>query len=218
MGRYFARLLAERKGRDGTDLITVLANAEVRGQRLPEEIAVAFLRQLMNAAGDTTYRATGNLLVGHLTNPEQLHVVLTDRLLVPQAVEEALRWEAPLQIQNRLTLSDAKIANVVIPANHKVDILIGTANRDPARHRDPDRFDIFRPPCRHMAFGYGPHLCLGQHLARTKMERALNILLDALPNLRLDPDKPPPKITGLQARAPDAIHVLFDPHGSTRVH
>jgi cytochrome P450 len=89
--------------------------------------------------------------------------------------------------------------------------LIGTANRDPKRYQDPERFDIFRPQGRHMAFGYEPHLCLGQHLARIEMERALNVLLDQLPNLRLDPDKPSPKIVGLQARAPDAIHVLFDP-------
>jgi cytochrome P450 len=211
LGRYFSNLLAERQGRCETDLITVLANAHVRGLKLPEDIVVAFLRQLMNAAGDTTYRGTGNLLVGLLTNPSQLHAVQSDHSLIPRAVEEALRWEAPLAVQHRLTIEDAALANDVIPANHKVDVLIGTANRDAQRFEEPDQFNIFRPPNRHMAFGYGPHLCLGQHLARIEMERALSILIDWLPNLRLDPDKPEPKITGLQARAPDAIHVLFDP-------
>jgi cytochrome P450 len=215
-GAYFARLLSERRGQSDTDFITMLANAEVRGEGLPAEIAIAFLRQLMNAAGDTTYRATGNLIVGLLTNPDQLRAVQADRSLVSQAVEEALRWEAPLQIQPRLTVADVEIANVIIPADHKVDLVMGSANRDPGRHRDPDQFNIFRAKSRHLAFGYGPHLCLGQHLARMEMELALNLLLDFLPNLRLDPQKISPKITGLNARAPDAIHVLFDPPRNAR--
>jgi cytochrome P450 len=210
MGTYLGRLIADRRGKEGNDLITMLANAKVRDERLPDEITISFLRQLMNAAGDTTYRSTGSLLVGLLTCPDQLAAVRADRSLIPQAVEEALRWEGPLPTMARNTLSDVKMGGVTIPAGAKVDLVIGTANRDPARHQDPDCFNIFRPPSRHLAFAYGPHLCLGQHLARIEMERALNSLLDALPNMRLDPGKPPPTITGLHARAPDAIHVLFD--------
>jgi cytochrome P450 len=210
MGDYLGRLIADRRGRADGDLITMLANATVRDERLPDEVTISFLRQLMNAAGDTTYRSTGSLLVGLLTHPDQLGAVRTDRSLIPQAIEEALRWEGPLPTMARNTLSAVEMGGVTIPAGAKVDLVIGTANRDPARHEDPDSFNIFRPPSRHFAFAYGPHLCLGQHLARIEMERALNALLDALPNMRLDPNKPAPSITGLHARAPDAIHVLFD--------
>ncbi|MGH8446923.1 MAG: cytochrome P450, partial [Solimonas sp.] len=84
-----------------------------------------------------------------------------------------------------------------------------SANRDPSRFAEPDRFDIFRRGPRHQTFGYGPHVCLGQHLARLEMTRALDTLLDRLPKLRLDPDHPPPQIRGLGMRAPAAIHVRF---------
>jgi cytochrome P450 len=88
----------------------------------------------------------------------------------------------------------------------------GSANRDPARFADPDRFDIFRKTTtsRHMGFGYGPHVCIGQHLARLEITRALNAMLDRLPNLRLDPDMPPPRIYGVNMRHPEHIHVRFD--------
>jgi cytochrome P450 len=210
MGAYFGRLIVERRGREGDDFISMLANAEVQGDRLPDEITISFLRQLMNAAGDTTYRSTGSLLVGLLENPDQLAAVRADRTLIPQAIDEALRWEGPLPTLVRMTLRDVEMDGVVIPARSKVDVITGTANRDPSRHEEPDRFNIFRTPVRHLAFAYGPHICLGQHLVRIEMERAVNTLLDCLPNMRLDPSKPPPAIIGLHARAADAIHVLFD--------
>ena len=211
MGDYFRILLAERREHAANDLISMLAHAEVDGERLPEEITVSFLRQLMNAAGDTTYRSTGALMVGLLTHPEQLAAVYNDRTLVPRAVEEALRWDGPLTVLTRQALRDTTIDDVAIAAGTKIDVVTGSANRDPARFADPDRFDIFRAQGRHMAFAYGPHVCIGQHLARLEMSRALNALLDRLPNLRLDPDFPPPRVVGFNSRAPQAIHVLFDP-------
>jgi len=85
-----------------------------------------------------------------------------------------------------------------------------SASRDPARYENPDDFNIFRKIERHAAFGNGPHVCIGQHLARLEMSSALNGLLDRLPNLRPDPAKPAPQVVGLSGRAPAAIHVLFD--------
>jgi cytochrome P450 len=110
----------------------------------------------------------------------------------------------------RQATRDVTLDGVEISAGTKIDVVAGSANRDPARFADPDRFDIFRPQTRNMAFAFGPHVCLGQHLARLEMSRALNSLLDRLPNLRLDPDYPPPQVAGLNSRAPRAIHVLFD--------
>jgi cytochrome P450 len=211
MGDYFQLLLKERREQLGADLISLLAHAEIDGERLPDEVAVSFLRQLMNAAGDTTYRSTGSLLAGLLTNTEQLDAVCKDRTLIPRAVEEALRWDGPLTVLTRQATRDVTLDGVEIAAGTKIDVVAGSANRDPVRFADPDRFDIFRPQTRNMAFAFGPHVCLGQHLARLEMSRALNSLLDRLPNLRLDPDYPPPQVAGLNSRAPRAIHVLFDP-------
>lgn len=211
MGDYFRVLLQERRGSGGDDLISLLANAEIEGERLPEEVSESFLRQLMNAAGDTTYRSTGSLLVGLLTHPEQLAAVRSDRTLIARAIEEALRWDGPLTVLTRQATRDLVLDDVQIAAGTKIDVVAGSANRDPARFPDPDSFDIFRPPARHMAFAFGPHICIGQHLARLEMTRALNAMLDRLPNLRLDPDYPPPRVVGLNSRAPAAIHVLFDP-------
>jgi cytochrome P450 len=217
MGDYFSVLVQERRAKlvgantiPEDDMVSMLALAEVDGERLPDEITVSFLRQLMNAAGDTTYRSTGALLVGLLTHPEQLDAVQRDRTLVPQAIEEALRWDGPLTVLTRQATRDIVLDGVAIPAGAKIDVVQGTANRDPARFADPDSFNIFRKPERNMAFAYGPHVCIGQHLARLEMARALNGLLDRLPKLRLDPDKPAPRILGFNSRAPLTIHVRFD--------
>jgi cytochrome P450 len=211
MGNYFQLLLEERRTAPSEDLVGLLARAEIDGERIPDDVTVSFLRQLMNAAGDTTYRSTGSLLVGLLTHPEQLEAVRADRSLVPRAVEEALRWDGPLTSLTRLTTRDVVLDGIEVAAGTKVDVVAGSANRDPDRYERPDEFDIHRPPSRNMAFAFGPHVCLGQHLARLEMSRALNALLDRLPNLRLDPDFPVPTVTGLNSRAPRAVHVLFDP-------
>lgn len=85
---------------------------------------------------------------------------------VPQAIDEALRWEGPLPTLVRMTLRDVEMDGVVIPVLSKVDVITATANRDPAHFEQPDRFNIFRTPVRHLAFAYGPHICIGQHLVR----------------------------------------------------
>ncbi|WP_022981583.1 cytochrome P450 [Ideonella sp. B508-1] len=211
LGVYFKALLDERRANPGDDLVSLLAQAEVDGDVLPEEILVSFLRQLVNAGGDTTYRATSILLTGLLTNPDQLAAVREDRSLVPQAIEEALRWDGPVLIATRTPTVDVELAGVRIPAGACLSVASGSANRDPSRFVDPDRFDIFRErKHRHFSFAFGPHVCIGQHLARVEMTRALNAILDRLPNLRLDPDMPPPRVQGTMMRVPKHIHVVFD--------
>jgi cytochrome P450 len=210
LGVYFKALLDERRRRPGDDLVSLLAQAEVDGETLPEEILISFLRQLVNAGGDTTYRATSVMLTGLLTNPEQLAAVRADRSLIAPAIEEALRWDGPVLIASRTPLVDTELCGVALPAGANLSVAAGSANRDPARFDDPDRFDIFRKKQRHFGFAFGPHVCIGQHLARLEMTRALNALLDHLPNIRLDPDHPPPQIQGTMMRVPKHIHVRFD--------
>jgi cytochrome P450 len=211
LGVYFKALLDERRRNPGNDLVSLLAQSEADGEVLPEEVLVSFLRQLVNAGGDTTYRATSILLAGLLGNPDQLNAVRHDRALIPQAIDEALRWDGPVLVQSRTATRETELGGMTIPANAVLDVVAGSANRDPSRYPQPDKFDIFRArKHRHFAFAYGPHVCIGQHLARVEMTRALHAVLDRLPNLRLDPDMPPPDVRGTMMRVPKHIHVVFD--------
>jgi cytochrome P450 len=213
LGVYFKAMLEDRRSRPGgEDLVSLLAAAEVDGERLPEEILISFLRQLINAGGDTTYRASSVLLTALLRNPDQLEAIRQNRTLIPQAIEEALRWDGPVLMQSRLAAQDVTLGGVNIPAGAAVDVVAGSANRDERKFPEPDKFDIFRQrgTTRHFAFSSGPHICIGQHLARVEMTRALNAVLDRLPNVRLDPEMPPPEIRGSMMRAPEHLYVRFD--------
>src|ERR1700737_360514 len=132
----------------------------------------------MNAAGDTTYRGTGVLPIALLRNPELLERVRSDRALVAPAIEEALRWDGPVTMHMRMAARDATLGGVDIPKGSVISVCITAANRDPTVFPDPARFDIFRKRERHVGFGFGNHVCLGQHLARLEMTRALNAILD----------------------------------------
>jgi cytochrome P450 len=210
VGRYITDLIAERRKNPGDDLVSMLIQAEVDGDRIPDEIIVSFFRQLLNAAGDTTYRGTGSLLVGLLRHPEFLEEVRADRSLVSSAIEEMLRWEGPVAVHFRMATRDVRLDGMEIPKGAMINVCTAAANHDPALFPNPENFDIHRKRERHFGFGHGPHMCLGQHLARLEMTRALNALLDRLPNLRLNPAKPQPRIDGVYMRTAHDIHVLFD--------
>jgi cytochrome P450 len=206
---YFAPILADRREQPRDDLISTLAHAEIDGERLSDEEIFSFLRLLLPAGVETTYRSTGNLLFGLLSNPEQLDAVRSDRSLVPQAIEEAVRWEAPLLIITRVATRDTELAGQPIPAGSAVMPMLGAANRDENRYPDPDRFDIFRKQLPSISWGHGVHLCLGMHLARLEMRVALELLLDRLPDLRFDPEGKDPHIRGQVFRSPTTLPVLF---------
>jgi len=182
------------------------------GERLDDEEIYSFLRLLLPAGAETTYRATGNVLYGLLTNPAQLAALRADRSLMPQAVEESIRWETPLLITSRTAIVDTEIAGVRVAAGMQVVPQVGAANRDETRWEDPDRYDLFRPQQPHIAFGVGPHMCLGMHLARMEMGTAVSVLLDRLPDLRLDPEafeRDDPHIHGQTFRSPTSLPVIF---------
>jgi cytochrome P450 len=207
---YFTGIVADKRANPGDDLISELVTAEVDGHVLDDEEIFAFLRLLLPAGAETTYRSSGNLLYGLLTHTDQLDAVRNDRSLLPQAIEEALRWEPPLLFIMRTAKTDVQLGDTLVPAGSGIGVALGAANRDPARYPDPDRFDIFRDARQHVAFGAGPHLCLGQHLARLETRIALEAVFDRMPNLRLDPDGDDPHIHGLTFRSPTSLPVLFD--------
>jgi cytochrome P450 len=206
---YFAEILAERRKQPADDLISDLASVEVDGSRLTDDEIFAFLLLLLPAGVETTYRYSGNLLVALLTAPDALEEVRADLSLLPQAIEEALRWEPPITTLVRRAARDTELAGVEIPAGTSVGISIAAANRDPQRYADPDRFDLRRSDSSHLTFGHGPHICLGMHLARMESAVALGTLLERLPDLRLAPDAPPPTVTGVAFRSPGGLPVAF---------
>ena len=130
---------------------------------------------------------------------------------MPQAIEEGVRWECPLLGIMRTATRSVQIGGVEIPEGAVINVNMGSANRDETRWERPDEFDIFREPKQHMAFAFGPHRCVGMHLARLETEVVIEALLDRLPGLRLDPEAEDVHITGLIFRSPLSLPVRFDP-------
>ena len=206
---YFNDILAERRRHPQDDLITMLSQSEIDGTRLTDDEIFAFLLLILPAGVETTYRASGNLLVALLTDAEQLDRVRANPGMLGGAFEEALRWEPPITTVMRVAARDCELSGVAIPAGTNVSVSVAAANRDPQRYPDPDRFDPARRNIAHLTFGGGPHLCLGMHLARMEATVAINALLDRLPDLRLDPSAPAPHISGMAFRSPAALPVEF---------
>jgi cytochrome P450 len=186
---YLARIVDERREDPRDDLVTDLVTAELDGERLDDEEIFSFLRMLLPAGIETTYRSSGNLLYLLFTHREQLDAVRADRLLIPQAIEEGLRYESPVGLTLRVTTKATSISGVDIPEGAVIASMLFSANRDPEAYDNSEQFDIFREATQHLSFGTGPHLCLGMHLARMETRVALNALFDRLPNLRLDQDE-----------------------------
>lgn len=207
--KYFGEVLAQRRRDPQDDLISTLAESEIDGARLTDDEIFAFLLLILPAGVETTYRASGNLLVALLTVPGLMDTVRADRRLVRAAIEEALRWEPPITTVVRLATRDCELGGVAIPSGTSVSVSVAAANRDPKRYPDPDRFDLTRTNIAHLTFGGGPHVCLGMHLARMETAVAINALLDRLPDLRLDPTQPTPTVAGVAFRSPPAIPVAF---------
>jgi cytochrome P450 len=191
------------------DLISGLVHAELDGERLSEDRIFSFLRLLVPAGAETTSRAMGSALVALLTHPEALAAVRDDRTLLPTVVEECLRWETPVAMVMRIATRDTEIDGCPIAAGTPVTVLTSSANRDERRWPDADEWQPERAPLPNLAFGAGPHACLGVNLARAELHAGLGALLDRLPGLALDPDDEVPVVAGYAFRGPHRLPVVF---------
>ncbi len=206
---FLRPIMDQRKAEPKSDLMSVLVHAAVDGEHLSDEEVFSFLRLLLPAGAETTYRLIGNTLFALLTNPEQLEAVRADRTLLDHAIEESLRWEAPVQYAAREANERVVLSNVEVPAGAQLLIALGSANRDERQYDQPDRFDLNRVASDHLAFGFGPHFCAGAHLARLEAQIAIDAILDRLPNLRLERSQPC-GVVGLAFRSPDRLPVRWD--------
>jgi len=207
---YFNPILEARRAEPRDDLISRLAQAEIDGEKLSDEEIYSFLRLLLPAGVETTYRSLGNLLFALLSHREQFEAVKADRSLLPQAIEEAVRWDAPLLNITRVTTRETELGGVKIPAGCSVMPMLGAANRQEDRYPEPNEFDIFRAAKGNVGWGHGVHVCLGMHLARMEMRVAMNLLIDRLSNLRFDPEAEDLHIRGQVFRSPAALPMVFD--------
>jgi cytochrome P450 len=194
---------------DGSVLSWMLHHEE-HGRRMSRDEIVANAK-LMLSGGLQEPRDLIALVVWALgRHPEQLDAVRADRTLVKAAVEETLRWASPVGTSTRQATRDTEVAGVALPREALIGAVLSSANRDPRRWTDPDRFDVTRKEGAHLAFAIGSHFCLGAWFGRHLARVSLGILLDRLPGLRVDPDRPP-TINGWEFRAPDCTWVGWDP-------
>lgn len=206
---YLLPIIAERRRRPADDVISTLVAGTVEAQGLSDEDVVSFLRLLIPAGAETTFRLIGNMLFALLTERERWERVHADRTLVPWAIEETLRWETSILMVSRQTNREVEFRGVTIPADQTLSVVVASANRDEEHYGRPDLFDLDRRADDHLAFGFGRHHCLGYHLARLEARLALTALLDRFPGLRLDPAVPSPTITGLAFRSPKSLPALL---------
>jgi cholest-4-en-3-one 26-monooxygenase len=182
---YAQRLIVERRERPTDDLMSILVHAEVDGQRLREDEVIMDSLLLLIGGDETTRHVITGGIYQLLVEQERWDELRGDRSLIPTAVEEMLRWVSPVKNMARTATEDLELGGQRIAAGEKVLLLYPSANRDEAVFEKPFRFDLRRTPNEHVAFGFGPHFCLGASLARLELRVVLEVLLDRLPDLAL---------------------------------
>jgi cytochrome P450 len=171
------------------DVLTRLIQGEVGGERLTEGELLHNCIFLLNAGHETTTNLLGNGLHALMRFPDELRRLREDPSLLPAAIEEMLRWESPLQLNNRMLTAASDIGGHLFGEGTFVTLCIGAANRDPAQFPHAERFDVGRKPNRQLAFGHGEHACVGMNVARMEGRIAVGRLLDRFP--RLEPGDAP---------------------------
>ncbi|MEU7640282.1 MULTISPECIES: cytochrome P450 [unclassified Streptomyces] len=219
---YLLPIIRERREHPGDDLLSTLCAAEIDGTRMSDEDIKAFCSLLLTAGGDTTDKAISSLVHNLLRHPEQLAAVRADHSLIPRAFAETLRYTPPVHMIMRQAAEDLTIGGGRVPKGATLTCLIGAAGRDERRYADPDVFDIhrtdlsattaFSAAADHLAFALGRHFCVGALLAKAEVEVGVAQLLDALPDLAVEPGARP-RERGVFTRGLDALPVRFTPAG-----
>ena len=187
---YFRETVAERKRNKGDDLISLLIDIEEEGEVLTEEELYAQCIALLFAGHETTRNLIGNGIYTLLKNPEQTAELRENPEMIRSAVEELLRYESPVQFTARVLKEDIEISGQRIPKKWTILCMLGAANRDPKRFKDPNQLDLKRLNNQHLAFSAGPHACIGSQLARLEGQVAIQHLVQRFPNMKLTGPRP----------------------------
>ena len=197
-----ARPLLERLSTtpDNSPLSHMLHSGMEAGQTRPVEMILPSVKVTLLGGMQEPGHGAANLLVGLLQNPDQMAALRADMGLLPQAIDEALRWIAPIGTMMRTALRDTEVGGVKVPEGTPVSCIFASANRDESRWENGESFDILRPQKGHMAFGMGSHFCAGKWFAKAQIDVAMRVLFDAFPHLEFAGDAP--DFRGWEFRAP----------------
>ena len=210
---YARERIAERRVEPTDDLMSTLVHAEVDGHRLTEDQVIMDSLLLLIGGDETSRHVITGGIYQLLVEPERWATLRDDRSLIPTAVEEMLRWVSPIKNMARTATSDVELADQVIPAGEKVLLLYPSANRDEAVFPAAGTFDLRRTPNEHVAFGFGPHFCLGASLARLELRVVLEELFDRVPDLALVDDHEPALRPANFVSGYERMPVRFTPSG-----
>ena len=204
---YAAQVFEEKSARPTDDLASQLIHAEIDGEKLDLLDFQLFFMLLVDAGGDTTRNLLSGGILALLDHPEQLAALKADPALIPAARDELLRWVSPVIYMRRTATEDVELAGEKISAGDKVVLYYGSANRDAEAFDNPDRFDIYRKPTKHLAFGHGTHVCLGQHIARAEIDAMLCEVITRLDQLKTS--QPPTWLASNFISGPQTMPVTF---------
>jgi cytochrome P450 len=209
---YLSEVARERRRAPQDDLVSEIVS-EREGEALHPQDAMMFVLLLLVAGNETTTNLIGNAANALLDHPDQLALLAADPARIPAAIEEAVRFDSPVQLVFRTATEDARIADTTIPKGATVAALIASANRDERRFPEADRFDIARNPQGHLGFGLGKHFCLGASLARLEARVALEALVPRLLTLRKR-EAQPVRLDSFLVRGPARLVVEAAAHRS----
>jgi cytochrome P450 len=211
MNAYLGRIIEAHQKEPSDNLLCRLRSATVDGEELTQSEILGFFQLLLLAGSETTTNLLNNAILSFIENPDQLQRLRREPKLLPNAIEEALRYRSPVQWMFRVAKKPVQMHGQTIPQGKLVLAMIGSANRDPKAFPEPHRFDIERDPNPHIAFGSGIHSCLGAALARLEARIALASFLNRTNDFRLAAEEPWEPNPGLHVHGPTHLPIRFTP-------
>ena len=185
MGAYFLDLIAKRRANLGDDTLSLLIKSEIDGKHMTDDEIVGSMMMVLNGGHETTANLLNNMMLALADHPEAVENLRLHPEKIPTAVEEFLRYDSPVLSIGRVVTKDTEIGDQAIKAGDRIFAMLVGANRDPEVFRDPDTLDVERKPNAHMAFGKGPHFCLGAPLSRLEAQISLTALLERFSSIEL---------------------------------
>ncbi|MEZ0365819.1 cytochrome P450 [Mycobacterium sp. pUA109] len=207
---YLHDLIKVRCGVPVTDVLGTIVNSEIDGEPIPMPMLLGMVHVLISAGHETTINGIANVMYHLLTIPGLIDRVRTNRRLIPAMIAESLRLESPVMCMARTVVTDTEMRGAQLAADDKVILVFGAGNLDPERFEEPTEFRMGRENS-HVAFGSGPHRCVGEHLAKVEMRVAVEEMLDTFPDLHIPVDDPPVWGSGAVRRGVRKLPVRFTP-------